>query len=260
MSIQSKKKSRIKSDIFTKSRGGKMSWMWIMAAGPAGVCFAFFLGFLSFLGQIHAASRSVAVQADAIVVFSGEPRRIRVATNLMRKGFGQHLLIVGQDNRDEIDKMRNANRSLFECCVTIDDRSRNTAEDALLARNLIRKIRSQSLTLVTSSFHMPRAKKELIRLLPEVDIKFYGVYDDFYKLEDILFDTKIASAFLTQYILFVASSIPDSRHLLEEKSARKTLQAISSWENLMLVILATAALIVAAFAFSKHRRRHRQSF
>lgn len=220
--------------------------------------FTFFGGFVIFLGEVHTASRSVPVRADTIVVFSGDPRRIRAATKLLKEGFGNNLLIVGQDNTEEISKIRLENRSLFICCVTVDNKSRNTAEDAMLASNIIQQKGWKSVLLVTSFFHVPRAKEELSTILPETNIETYGINDEFYKIEDIIFDTKVCSAFLSQYILYVASTLPGSRNILDETSARRSLRAISKWENILLVIIAVSAIIVAAFALSRQKVRRRQ--
>ncbi len=186
----------------------------VIISGFLFACIAFILGFLSFLNQVYAAARPPRDRVDAIVVFSGEPQRILVATNFLSKGFGKRLLIVGQDNRDVVDEMRIKNKPLFECCVLIDHRSRNTAEDALLARNLVLRTQSRSLILVTSAFHVPRAKKELRHLLPKTEITAYGISDAFYKFENIFQDQDVGPAFLSQYIKYIGSSIPISRRLV----------------------------------------------
>jgi uncharacterized SAM-binding protein YcdF (DUF218 family) len=178
-----------------------------------------------------------------------------VATDLLKNGFGQRLLIVGQDNGIEIDTMRSENQPLFECCVKIDNRSRNTAEDAFLARNLVLRTRSQSLILVTTSFHVPRAQKELRRLLPEIQITPYGVPAGFLELRNIFRDPKVGPAFLSQYLKFVAVSLP-GRELLDDESRQRIIKFTSDIKNLLLLIAAVGALMVAAFAFSRHRTRH----
>jgi uncharacterized SAM-binding protein YcdF (DUF218 family) len=207
---------------------------------------------VSFLNEIRASARFPLAPANAIVVFSGEPRRIRTAVNFLKKGLGQQLFIVGQDNTDEIEIARRENRSLFKCCVEIDNRSKNTFEDAFLARKLLLKKRSKSLILVTSSFHVPRAKKELRRLLPDMQINSYGVADDSLKVKNIFSDPNMGPVFLAQYLKFIAVSLPH-RRLFSEARERRILQFTSDGKSLILLIVAIGAFMFAAFAFSKHR-------
>jgi uncharacterized SAM-binding protein YcdF (DUF218 family) len=215
------------------------------------------LGFIYFIGQVQAADRARPRRADAIVVFSGEPKRVEVSTHLLARGFARHLIIVGQDNGDEIARMRAANKALFACCVKIDQRSVNTAEDAKLAKDLLRKTRVRSLILVTSSFHMPRAKRELTRQVPEMRIFPVGIADDFYRIGDIVKSPEVGSAFLSQYLLYVSSAFPGSRDVWNENSARGILGAVTNLGNIGVAILAVLAAIIAALSFSRHRRRYR---
>ena len=178
-----------------------------------------------------------------------------MATDLLKNGFGQRLLIVGQDNGVEIETMRSENQALFECCVMIDNRSRNTAEDAFLAQNLILRTRSQSLILVTTSFHVPRAKKELRRLLPEIQITPYGVSAGFLEVQNILRDPNVGPAFLSQYLKFIAVSLP-GRESLGKESVQSVVKFTSDFKNFVILMAAVGALMVGAFAFSTRRTCH----
>jgi uncharacterized SAM-binding protein YcdF (DUF218 family) len=229
----------------------------MLAIAIAGAGAAFCLGFVYFLSQVHAAGRARPVKADIIVVFSGEPKRIEIGTNLLARRAAPELIIVGQDNRDDISKMRAANKLLFSCCVRIDQRSVNTSEDARLAKHLLKNSSGQSLILVTSAFHMPRARRELAQQVPEKRIIPYGVADDFYRISDIPRSAAVASAFLSQYVLYVSSGIPGSRTLWDEGNARRILPAITNLRNLALILLATVAATIAALALSRHQHRTR---
>jgi hypothetical protein len=98
---------------------------------------------------------------DGIVALSGDPERIVAAVDLLDRGYGDRLLIAGVDNGDEIARLYPAHRELFECCIRLDPRSHNTVEDAATIQRWAVENRLQSLIVVTSDFHMPRALLEL---------------------------------------------------------------------------------------------------
>lgn len=222
----------------------------------AAILLILFAGFILFLYQVQQADNARPVRADAIVVFSGEPKRVEVGTRLLARGFAPLLVIVGQDNADEIAIMRAQNPRAFSCCVKVDQRSTNTAEDAERAKELLAASSARHLILVTSSFHMPRARLELNRQLRAFRIIPIGVSDSFYNVEGITTSRKVASAFLFQYALYVISWIPGSRYFWNENDARWTIGIITNVRNIALILLAMSSAIVGAFALRRHRDRN----
>lgn len=107
-------------------------------------------------------------KTDAIVVLTGAPGRIPRGLALLQAGQAQRMLISGVDRSvkpAELAAAQAAPLSLFACCVdlgfeAVDTRS-NGAETArwLAARNY------KSVRLVTSDWHMRRARFELERSL-----------------------------------------------------------------------------------------------
>jgi uncharacterized SAM-binding protein YcdF (DUF218 family) len=109
-----------------------------------------------------------AQQTDAIVVLTGAPGRIPRGLAMLQAGRAQRMLISGVDRSvkpAELAAAQNAPLALFACCVdlgreAVDTRS-NGAETArwLAARGY------KSVRLVTSDWHMRRARFELERSL-----------------------------------------------------------------------------------------------
>lgn len=223
----------------------------------AGLILALISSFSYFLIQIEASERAKPPKSDAIVAFSGDPKRIVVALDLLVKGFASQLIIVGQDNSDKVAEIRSTNGALFDCCVKVDSRSENTAEDAILAKWLLKASGARSIILVTSSFHVPRARREMQMQVPEIDIAPFGVSDDFYRLGDILNSPKVGSAFLSQYALYLSSWIPRSRHVIEKSKAHAILRAVTDLQNIALALVAVGAALLAGYALLRHRNRHR---
>ena len=229
----------------------------VLVATFAGISIALILNFLYFLIQVETSERAKPIKSDAIVAFSGDPKRIVVASELLVRGFAPQLIIVGQDNADEIARIRSSHKNFFDCCVKVDSRSQNTAQDALLAKNLLRASGARSIILVTSSFHVPRARRELHRQMPEVDIVPLGVSDELYRPADILNSSQVGSAFLSQYALYVSSWIPGDRRVLDKKKAREVVRAVTDLQNIALVFLAMATALLAGYALLRHQNRHR---
>jgi len=103
---------------------------------------------------------------------------------------------------------------------------------------------------------------KLRRLLPEVPITPYGVIDGFLDVKSMFHDPEAGPAFLTQYVKFLAASIPGNLQVLDKDSGRKSSQFTSKLENLILIFGAVSALVVAAISFSNsgpRRRPHKQA-
>ena len=91
-------------------------------------CLIVLAGFIAFLSGIDFVRRTPSGRADAIVVLSGDPQRIREGVDLLAKGFGPRLFATGVDNGDEIARLRSLHKSLFDCCVDVDPRAEDTVE------------------------------------------------------------------------------------------------------------------------------------
>src|SRR5215217_8757267 len=135
-------------------------------------------GFLAFVATLERYERDPQRRADAIVALTGGAQRIGDAIDLLAKGYGRRLLITGvneKTSRDEIARFNPGQRRLFECCVDLDYRARNTIGNAIETRRWVRENGFQSLIIVTSNYHMPRTLVELDHALPGVRKTPYAV-------------------------------------------------------------------------------------
>ena len=100
-------------------------------------------------------------------------------------GKAKRLLISGvhtKTTRDELSKQEPAAAHLFECCIDLDRRAQNTADNATETRSWVGQQGFASLIVVTSSYHMPRTLVELERVLPRVTLLPYAVVPDSFKV------------------------------------------------------------------------------
>jgi uncharacterized SAM-binding protein YcdF (DUF218 family) len=133
--------------------------------------FALFVGFVVFVYSLERTERPPAARTDGIVALTGGSQRIGDAIDLLAQGFASRLLISGvneRTSRDEIARLNPGQRRLFECCVDLDYRARNTIGNAIETRRWIERNRFRSIIVVTSAYHMPRTLVELDHALPDL--------------------------------------------------------------------------------------------
>jgi uncharacterized SAM-binding protein YcdF (DUF218 family) len=137
-----------------------------------------FIGFLGFVYSLDRFERRPETGADGIVVLTGGAQRIDDAIDLLADGYADRLLISGvneKTNRDQISRLNPGQRHLFDCCVDLDYRARNTIGNAIEIRRWTERNHFASLIVVTSNYHMPRALVELEHAFPNVQKIPYSV-------------------------------------------------------------------------------------
>jgi uncharacterized SAM-binding protein YcdF (DUF218 family) len=147
--------------------------------GLAGLgALAGFVGFLTFVYSLDRVERRPEVRTEGIVALTGGAQRIGDAIDLLAQGYATRLLISGvneRTSREEIARLNPGQRKLFDCCVDLDYRARNTIGNAIETRRWTVQNRFRSLIVVTSSYHMPRTLVELDHALPGVRKVPYAV-------------------------------------------------------------------------------------
>ncbi|MXQ11316.1 YdcF family protein [Microvirga makkahensis] len=168
-----------------------LGWRWTMQSDPAipaessmtrrllsavlwsfaAFCLAGFLGFLAFVYSLDRSERPPETRADGIVALTGGAQRIGDAIDLLAKGYAKRLLISGvneRTSRDQISRLNPGQRQLFECCVDLDYRARNTIGNAIETRRWTERNGFDTIIIVTSNYHMPRTLVELDHALPNL--------------------------------------------------------------------------------------------
>ena len=128
---------------------------------------AYILGFAWFAFLLP--QPAALAKADAVVVLTGGANRIDRGLETLEKGYARKMLISGVD-RDvrprELAAQYKRSMKLFGCCVDLGFRSVDTRSNALETARWVQRNNVKTVRLVTSDWHMRRARFELNRALP----------------------------------------------------------------------------------------------
>jgi len=131
------------------------------------------LGFALFSVTLGKPAPKDAPKVDAIVVITGGKGRIEHAARLLAEGKGKRLLIAGADpsvRKVDLVKRLDAPPGMFDCCVDLGSESVDTRSNAEEAKRWIERRHYKSVRLVTSDWHMRRARYEFNQLGRDVKI------------------------------------------------------------------------------------------
>ena len=105
---------------------------------------------------------------DAIVVLTGSSGRIQRALSLLERGKAKRLLVSGADRRvrpREFAAAYGAPMTLVDCCVDLGNEAVDTRSNADETAEWLQRHHYRSVRLVTTDWHMMRARFELARVL-----------------------------------------------------------------------------------------------
>ncbi len=127
------------------------------------VALAYALGFALFLlGLGHPLEGK---KTDAIVVPTGGAGRIDRGLALLEQGQAKRMLVTGVDPtvrpRELAAVYKTTPRRIFDCCVDLGQEAVDTRSNADETDGWVRTNRFRTVRLVTSDWHMARAKLEL---------------------------------------------------------------------------------------------------
>lgn len=163
-------------------------------------------GFAWFVSRIAADEVSLENKADGIVVLTGAAARIPDAIELLATERGKRLLITGvyrATSAREIARLTPLYSKYFSCCIDLDRSALNTFGNALETRRWAREHNFNSLIVVTSNWHMPRAMAELEHQLPDVTLIAYPVISEKAKSDPWWSNVDSARLLFLEYLKYV---------------------------------------------------------
>jgi uncharacterized SAM-binding protein YcdF (DUF218 family) len=164
------------------------------------------IGFLIFTSFIAREQPEPEHTADGITVLTGGPARIDEAMKLLTHQKAKRLLITGVNrttSTEALKELASQGDQLFACCVDIDKEARNTIDNATETSQWVAQHHYQSIIVVTSNYHMPRALAELGRVMPGVDLIPYSVIDNNVHLERWWVYPGTTKLLMTEYLKYL---------------------------------------------------------
>ncbi len=126
----------------------------------------YLLGFIIFAVTLGSPAKNQKV--DAVIAITGGPERIEHAVDVLSHGYAKRMLIAGADpsvTKKDLIRRLNGKKKLVECCVDLGSESVDTRSNAEEADRWLAKHGYRSFRLVTSDWHMRRARYEFRRVL-----------------------------------------------------------------------------------------------
>ena len=112
------------------------------------------------------------VRTDAVVVATGGQGRIARGIDMIATGRARRMLITGVDRQVKPAELAQAQRvsmKIMACCVDLGREASDTRSNGIETATWVRRNQYKSVRLVTTDWHMRRARFELEHALgPEV--------------------------------------------------------------------------------------------
>lgn len=174
-------------------------------------------GFLAFIERVSRFDTEFGRKVDGVVALTGGPERITEALSVLAEQRAKRLLITGVGERTHIHDLvkQSGHANLFACCVDIDKAALNTVGNAVETAQWVKQNGYQSLLVVTSNYHMPRAMVELRRHLKRVELVPHPVIGESVKTDEWWSDLSLARLLFSEYLKYLVSEarsrlVPDN--------------------------------------------------
>jgi uncharacterized SAM-binding protein YcdF (DUF218 family) len=140
----------------------------VISRAIAFVALVYLLGYALFAGLLPRPADDR--RTDAIVVLTGGPKRIERGLDLLGRGRAARMLVSGVARTvrpQELAAQYQGSDPLFACCIELGRESVDTRSNAEEVARWVARRKFRSVRLVTTDWHMPRARFEIARQLPD---------------------------------------------------------------------------------------------
>jgi uncharacterized SAM-binding protein YcdF (DUF218 family) len=186
----------------------RRSWLRVVLPAILIAALAIAAGFFAFANSLPRAEVHLNNSADGIVVLTGGASRIIDAVELLSANRGKRLLISGVNPSTTRSELIRKNPEFERSLVSRIDLGReatNTIGNAMETATWVRAHKFNSLIVVTSGWHMPRALIEIAHELPDVKLVPYPVISDRMRDEPWWSDTATVRLLAVEYVKYLAT-------------------------------------------------------
>jgi uncharacterized SAM-binding protein YcdF (DUF218 family) len=132
------------------------------------IALIYLIGFVFFAFTLGRPAAANAPKTDAAVVLTGGSGRIEHAIDVVREGEAKRLLVAGADpsvTKKDLIRRIPGSGNLLKCCVDLGSESVDTRTNAEEAQRWLQNQNFRSVRLITSDWHMRRARYEFDKVL-----------------------------------------------------------------------------------------------
>ena len=118
-------------------------------------------------------------KTDAIVVLTGGKNRILESFNLFNNEMADILIISGVSDNVSLKELQRQNKTVItnnSDKIFIGREAATTYQNAIEVSEIIRRNNVRSVRLVTSYYHIPRSKEEILAHNPDIEVIVHPVY------------------------------------------------------------------------------------
>jgi uncharacterized SAM-binding protein YcdF (DUF218 family) len=140
----------------------------MIARAASLIALIYLLGFIFFALTLGRPAAADAPVTQAAVVLTGGPGRLEHAIDVLKDRRAGRLLVAGADpsvTKADLARRLGGNRKLVACCVDLGSESVDTRSNAEEAGRWLAAHRFSSVRLITSDWHMRRARYEFEKVL-----------------------------------------------------------------------------------------------
>jgi uncharacterized SAM-binding protein YcdF (DUF218 family) len=126
----------------------------------------YLLGFIVFAVTLNGPAKGQ--RTDAVIAITGGPGRIERGIEVLSDGLAKRMLIAGTDpsvTKPDLIRRLKGKKKLVDCCVDLGSESVDTRSNAEEANRWLTMRGYKSFRLVTSDWHMRRARYEFRRVM-----------------------------------------------------------------------------------------------
>jgi len=166
-----------KTSIKQSKRRGWLHFLIFLLVGTLALLMGGFISFAQHVDRLR--SPDVLPAADGIVVWTGKGGgRVQAGAELLEMKRGERLLISGvheSNGPEEISNIGGLSKVLAACCLDLDFAAKDTTGNARETASWAKALGYDHIILVTSAYHMPRAKVEIAATAGRMRITPYPV-------------------------------------------------------------------------------------
>ena len=132
------------------------------------VALLYAIGFILFTVTLGKPAAKDAERTEAIVVITGGKGRIEHGVEVLKAGRAKRLLVAGADpavTKQDLIRRLGGDQRWVNCCVDLGSESVDTRSNAEEALRWLTKHRYRSFRLITSDWHMRRARYDFRQVL-----------------------------------------------------------------------------------------------